>query len=371
MAKSRSSTFGTVRKLPSGRWQALYYGTDGRRYSARHASGEPGTFDTKRDAQSALAAERTAVDGGTWLPPGVKPVGLPTLADYTADWISTRPLSVRTREGYEGLFRLYIADVLGGLQLGEITAERVRRWHAESTAKPTSKARAYGLLSAVMRTAEDDDLIPRNPCRIRNAGSVQPARPRKPTTPDELDRIVAHLPERYRVAALLAAWCSLRFGEVAGLQRQDVDLEAGVVRVRRSIVRTKAGRVAKGPKSSAGVRDVTVPPFLLPVLERHLERHTGPEGTAWLVPAPDGGTLPDTSLRKVWTAAVKAEGREDLTFHDLRHSGQTWSAALGASFRELMVRAGQSSPGAALRYVHAAEGAQKELAARLSAMRDS
>jgi hypothetical protein len=45
-------------------------------------------------------------------------------------------------------------------------------------------------------------------------------------------------------------------------------------------------------------------------------------------------------------------GRPDLRFHDLRHTGQTLAAAAGANLRELMARAGQSSPGAALRYLH-------------------
>ena len=46
-------------------------------------------------------------------------------------------------------------------------------------------------------------------------------------------------------------------------------------------------------------------------------------------------------------------GLEDLHLHDLRHSGNTWAAATGASTAELMGRLGHASPVAALRYQHA------------------
>jgi hypothetical protein len=48
-------------------------------------------------------------------------------------------------------------------------------------------------------------------------------------------------------------------------------------------------------------------------------------------------------------------------------AGQTFAALSGANFRELMAGAGQSSPGAALRYTHEVENRQREIADRLSA----
>jgi integrase len=61
-------------------------------------------------------------------------------------------------------------------------------------------------------------------------------------------------------------------------------------------------------------------------------------------------------------------GRPDLRFHDLRHTGQTLAAAAGANLRELMARAGQSSPGAARRYLHEVDGRQREIADRLAVL---
>ena len=63
-----------------------------------------------------------------------------------------------------------------------------------------------------------------------------------------------------------------------------------------------------------------------------------------------------------------AVGRTDLHLHDLRHSGLTWSAALGATTAELMYRAGHKSPAAALRYQHAAQDRDELLADALGTL---
>jgi integrase len=67
-----------------------------------------------------------------------------------------------------------------------------------------------------------------------------------------------------------------------------------------------------------------------------------------------------------WYKARKAAGRDDLRWHDLRHSGAVLAAATGASLAELMARLGHSTPQAAMRYQHAAQGRDREIAALLS-----
>jgi integrase len=55
-----------------------------------------------------------------------------------------------------------------------------------------------------------------------------------------------------------------------------------------------------------------------------------------------------------------------VTFHDLRHTGQTLAAATGATLADLKKRQGHSSSAAALRYLHAVEGRDREVADQLS-----
>jgi integrase len=64
---------------------------------------------------------------------------------------------------------------------------------------------------------------------------------------------------------------------------------------------------------------------------------------------------------------VKA-GLPDAHFHDLRHAGLTLSAQTGATLAEVMPLAGHSSSAAAMRYQHAADQRDAEIAARLSAL---
>jgi integrase len=81
----------------------------------------------------------------------------------------------------------------------------------------------------------------------------------KPATLPEVAALVEALPKRYQLMALPAAWCGLRFGELAELRRGDIDLKAGVVHVRRAVVRVNGEVVVSTPKSEAGVRDVSIP----------------------------------------------------------------------------------------------------------------
>jgi integrase len=67
-----------------------------------------------------------------------------------------------------------------------------------------------------------------------------------------------------------------------------------------------------------------------------------------------------------WRAARDQVGLPHVHFHDLRHAGLTLSAQAGATLAEVMRRAGHASSAAALRYQHAAERRDKDIAARLT-----
>lgn len=71
---------------------------------------------------------------------------------------------------------------------------------------------------------------------------------------------------------------------------------------------------------------------------------------------------------RVYYPARQAAGRPDLRWHDLIHTGADLAAQTGATLAELMGRLGHSSPAASLRYQHAAQGRDAEIARRLSAI---
>jgi integrase len=262
------------------------------------------------------------------------------------------------------------------MQLAAITPQSVRDWHADLLPnKPTMRSHCYRLLRAILNTAAADELIVASPCRIRGAGQTQRVHKIRPASVAELGELTAAMPDRLKLAVLLASWCALRFGELIELRRGDVDLRDEVIRVRRAAIRidkVPGGHVVGEPKSRAGVRDVSIPPHLASAVEKHLAEHVGPQPDSLLFPPTPGGDhhLAIAVMYRAWDKARRKAGRPDLRFYDLRHTGLVLAAATGATLAELMARAGHSTVSAAMKYQHAAQSRDREIAALLSKMAD-
>jgi integrase len=207
---------------------------------------------------------------------------------------------------------------------------------------------------------------------VRGGGQVKRAVKIRPATLAELEVLVKAMPARYQLMVLLAAWCALRFGELAELRRGDVDVKNGLVHVRRGVTRAKGKRNVKGPKSEAGKRGVNIPPHLMHVVKTHLREHVAIGRDALLFPSSGDANhhIAPSTLYKVYYPAREAAGRPDLRFHDLRHTGAVLAAATGATLAELMARLGHSTAGAAMRYQHASQDRDKVIAAALSMLAD-
>ena len=363
--RRRAQGTGSVRQLASGRWQARYRTDDDRLTAA------PQTFDTKMDASAWLAD----YDGQTIVKERQQTL---RLGEYADQWLAARELRPRTRVEYRRHLDSTILPTLRDVRLTNLSPDRVRTWYGTlDPATPTKRSHAYVLLHGILATALADDLIDANPCRIRGAGKPRKKHQTIIATPDELVAIVEAITPRYRAMILLATWCALRFGELTELRRGDVVIERievadaetvarGVLRVRRGVTKTKGAVHIGDPKTPSGIRSVAIPPHLITALEDHLKTHVGPSDDALLFPARSGGNMSGSALNKVWWRARKVAGREDLTFHDLRHTGATMAAAAGATLAELMARLGHKSPAAALRYQHIVAGRDQTIADKLS-----
>lgn len=391
-------SFGQVSQMWSGRYQARYTGPDGALDTA------PSTFEDREAAQFWLRLERRQIEDDLerWTPPRERSAALraarATFREYANQWLAGRkvrgkPLADRTRNHYEDLLSRFILPAFGDVPLTAITPEMVDLWYERTaTDRPTYRAHAYGLLRTILATAVDRGLIKTaNPAKVRGGGTTRARHKVRPATLSELAIIVETMPERRRLMIQLAAWCGLRFGELAELRRKDIDLPHKLIKVRRGVVRVKVldeqtaesrvERRVKGPKTDAGVRDVPIPPHLLADIKTHLKEHAEPGRDGLLFPGASGHLTSSTfygresTLNKKgeitrrghgWYEARRLAGRPDLHFHDLRHTGLTNAAVAGATIAELMALAGHSTPGAAMRYQHAAADRMQDLAARLS-----
>ena len=404
--------FGNVRKLPSGRYQIRYLGPDGRIRTG------PDTYERKGDADKALVLIEAQLASGDWTDPDR---GKVKLGEYAEAWITERPgLRPRTTDLYRWLLRKHIEPHLGGTPIGRLSTRMVREWRATLLANGVSvsvASKAYRLLRAILMTAvEDDNLLPRNPCRIRGAGSEDaPERPvltvaqvfdlaeqvgRRPvgnirkipngyrlrfsrhgemrTSPEvyatraEAERALWTMAgdgradcthdRRFYALVLLATFTSLRWGEATALRRCDLDLDRRTVRIRAAYVERSTGEMLLGPpKSKAGRRVVGIPDAIIPVLQNHMDVFVKDEPGALAFPGVKGGPLRRGNFNKMsaWPKAVAAINMPGLHFHDLRHTGNQFAAQSGAALRDLMARMGHDSERAAMIYQHEARGADR------------
>lgn len=169
---------------------------------------------------------------------------------------------------------------------------------------------------------------------------------------------------RWRMMVLLGAFATLRPEELAALRRDDVDLDAGTLRISLAAPELATGRRVTGPpKSSAGRRTLILPDFLHLDLRRHIEWFAQKEANGLLFVGEKGAPFRRSSFGRKWRRArVTAGLPAGFRFYDLRHTGNTLASETGASLRDLMVRMGQSSVRAALIYQHSSLKRQREVA---------
>ncbi|WP_433624154.1 tyrosine-type recombinase/integrase [Nocardia sp. CA-120079] len=354
---SKRRRFGKIRQLSSGRWQASFIGPTGQRQNA------PYTFRTQTDADRWLVNVESDISKGVWIDGNL---GRQKFGDYAEAYLQNNPnIGEKWAEDCRRNMRLHMVDLLG-LPLVAITGPVVRSWHAKALAGKggrTAIAQSYRFGRTVMNCAIRDNAIRSNPFNIKGAGADK-AGERSIATVAEVAQLVEQVTPRYRAAVLLAAWCGLRRGEICGLAVSDLNLNTNEVWVRRNRVELleSSRKFDKDPKTPAGKRPVSIPPHLRPYLVEHLEKWAGKK---WLFVGRDGGRMRGDAIRKAFTRARSRVGVK-VTFHDLRHTGQTLAASTGASLADLKKRLGHASDSAASRYLHAVDGRDKEIAAAMS-----
>ncbi len=121
MARARS--FGNIRKLPSGRYQARCWRL-GKQIAA------DSTFANKTDARRWLATVEADMVRGHWIDPDA---GCIPFGEYATRWVAERPVRPRTREIYEGQPR-HIVAVFEKVHLCDVHPVDVRTWHGRLAA---------------------------------------------------------------------------------------------------------------------------------------------------------------------------------------------------------------------------------------------
>jgi integrase len=362
--RKRARSFGTARRLPSGRWQVRYYDQAGVRHTA------PRTFPNKADANRYLAQVEADLLRGIWTDPRLARI---TFGEWVERWWpTTADLRPGTRTFYDYLLRRLLLPAFEETPLGRIDVMTVRAWladlHEAGEVTPTTIAKAYRLLRRILNVAVEGGYLPRNPAAIKGAGLERAAEMRHVSIP-QLHALAEAVPGRYRALVLVAGYGGLRWGELVGLRRRRIDLAGARIHVVEQVAEVAGKFIISPPKTAAGRRVVVLPAVAVAALAEHLDHYAapGPEG---LVFRSGRGTYLQRSnfSRLVWRPAVQQLGLDGLRFHDLRHTAATLAAAAGATTKELMERMGHTSPAVALRYQHVMADRQAAIAAALDGL---
>jgi integrase len=263
--------------------------------------------------------------------------GAMTVGEYLDRWMKDVEGTVResTHQRYGYAVGPHIKPALGAIKLKDLNPAQVRwfyRDRLDSGLAPASVHKLHVVLHKALKAAVADGLIPRNV----TAGIKLPRLSREEIDPlsreEARSLLEAAKGERLEALYVLALNTGMRQGEILALKWDDLDLEAGTLRVRRTL--TKTGKVyATGePKTRNSRRVIRLTAAAVEALRGHLSRQLEemermgslyrPGG---LVFATEAGTLinPSNLRNRSLKPLLKATSLRAVRFHDLRHTCAT------------------------------------------------
>ncbi|OMC20552.1 integrase [Mycobacterium sp. SP-6446] len=253
-------------------------------------------------------------------------------------------MSAKVRRGYEDNWRLRIEPHFGSWPIGKIDHESIQQWVNAMSASglgPRTVRWTHSVLKMTLdRAAEEGQLIGKNPASRTKFPPMRHTPHTYLTAPEVA--ALARICGAQGDVVLILAYTGLRFGELTGLNVEDVDLGARRLRVRRSMTQV-GGRLVEGnPKSDAGRRSVPIPERLMPTLKARLDAQS-PGAPA--IASPMGSRLSLENWKRAvnWRRSVIELGRKELRVHDLRHTYASLSRRAGADLRLLQKAMGHAS----------------------------
>lgn len=348
---------------------------------------ELGNFHTLGDAKAALAIARSEVARGIFVPPRVRReqranaevlerLAQVTVDEWAEDWLTRLADAERspgTITSYRSTLRVHVLPALGARPLVDVTREDVDELIDGVRARKGPVDNVVRTIRAMFLAAVAAGRIAESPVKVtivkKAAHDDEPLDDAQVATPADVRAMANAMPDRLRLAVMLAAWTALRLGEVLGLQRRDLegldDPQRAVVHVRRQWASKTSPPAYTDPKRGSR-RSLALPASLVPAVVAHLAEHVAADAEAPLFPSARDPRRPiaHTTFDGIWRTA-REPIRPGFRFHDLRHTGLTAYARQGATLRELQARGGHRDVAAALRYQHATAERDRALTSKL------
>jgi integrase len=342
MPSARRRNFGSVRRLPSGRWQVRYW-LEAERCAA------PQTFATKADASAYLATVQADTLRGTWVDPAA---GKVTFAEYAEKWRAAQVHRPTTAAQVESYFRRHVYPRIGARQLASLRPSDIQGFVKSLVAgdadhKPLTPATVeliYTWVSTVLAAAVRDRAIAFSPCQQIRRPAVE--RPRVvPLALERVQALIDAMPDHYRALVVLGAGTGVRISEALGVTNDRVDWLHQTLKVDRQLVGVQGGVPVFGPVKDKKNRSrvIPLPQTVIDALSSHVARFgLGPEGLIFTTS--NGGPVRRTTFSEAWRTAAGPLGIPTGDgFHQLRHFYASLLIRAGESVKTVQDRLGHSS----------------------------
>ncbi|SHW82998.1 phage integrase [Mycobacteroides abscessus subsp. abscessus] len=306
----------SLTKQANGTYLARYR-YDGKQHARR--------FKSEREAKAWLEQVTSDKVMGTFVEPGRSKVPLRTVAEA---WLENPSWKASTRARNESAVRAYILPKWGSKPLNAIEFEMVQKWVValSNDLSANTVKKIVGVLHGILELAVKTRRIANNPVKgvALPKGSLAP---RRYLTPDQVEAL-AEAADEHSLIVYVLAYCGLRFGELAGLRVEDVDLMRRRFRIEHSVTEVNGKLDHSSPKDHQR-RSVPFPAFLDEEIRALV---AGRDLGESLFTSPKGGVLRVRNVRRSWfDVAAKTAGLDGLTPHELRHTAASMAIAAGAT----------------------------------------
>jgi integrase len=273
-----------------------------------------------------------------------------TVGGYLDRWLVAIKDTIRigTWKQYEMIVRLHIKPTLGGVRLDKINALQVQSFYRERLDAGLSPRRVQYVHVTIRKALKDAvrwRLIPYNV-----ADAVKSPRPTKPEiTPLHAEQVkmllAAGRGDKLEALYILAVTTGMRVGEIFGLKWSDVDLDAGVLRVRRTVA---ADGTVNPPKTASSRRTVRLSKLAIRALSGHSRV------AEWVFSSAAGTPINVCNFHKnSWRPLLKRADLPHARFHDLRHTAATLMLSRGVPIKVVSEMLGHADVGTTLSiYAH-------------------
>lgn len=318
--------------------------------------------------------ERHVLDSSEEITPDI---AIRELVELWWEELTERDLSPNTVEAYRDRLDKQILPALGSLRIREITVSRVDRLlrstkqrHGASTAKMTRS-----VLSGVLGLAARHDALDRNPTRDASRLSSNTDSARAFTLDEARDlrtKLAADpLAVRYDLVDLIDIMLAtgLRIGEAAAITWPAIDLDAGTIEVRGTVVRLKGEglRIKPKPKTKTGYRTLELPAWALTLLTRR-QRWAKPNPWHAVFTAPLGGLRDPSNTQQTLRGAFDRAGYPWASSHSCRKTVATLMDQAGLSARSAADQLGHANVTTTQDYYYGRRTARTGAAAVLEAV---